>query len=379
MRRKGSNNDEGDEQMSDSRSSPGHPSSGGKVLIVDDQAYICELLSQWLTSEGYECAHASNGEDACKALQESDFSLLISDIMMPGMSGMTLLSKVRKHYDDVAVIMATGVSDRKTAIQALKLGAYGYVIKPFDQNEVLINVANALERRRLVLQSRDYEHRLEEEVWNRTLEIRQTEEEITLHLAAAAEYRDEVTGAHIRRIGLYAGTLAEALGKGVDWIDSIRLAAPMHDIGKIGIPDLILFKPGKLTCKEFEVVKTHAVIGAKILGESKVPLLRMAAEIALSHHERWDGSGYPKGLAGGDIPLVGRLVALADVYDALVTDRPYRAAMPNDEAIAIVKSGRGRHFDPDLLDVFLREFWQFKNIQQSVKDVMKQSRNERGT
>ncbi len=256
-----------------------------KVLVVDDEPYISRILCRWLTREGFDCVTSASTEEALRLLEQDSFSLVVSDITMPGRSGMELLALARERYPDVAVIMVTAVDDRNTAIRALELGAYGYVIKPFEQNEVIINVANALERRRLVLESRKYQQRLEEEVRERTADIRRREEEIALRLVAAAEYRDESTGAHIRRIGLYSAALAEAAGWQKQLVDDIRVAATMHDIGKIGVPDHILLKPGKLTPEEFEVVKKHPEIGAGILEGSKAPLLRLAEEIPLSHHE----------------------------------------------------------------------------------------------
>ena len=338
-----------------------------RILIVDDEAYICEILSRWLGAVGYRCTTALSAEKAWELLQHENFSLLVSDIIMPGKSGVELLSQVKERFkEEVAVIMVTAVDDRAMAIQALELGAYGYIIKPFDQNEFLISVANALERRHLVLERQAYEHQLEEEVRERTADVHSREAEIVLRLMTAAEYRDDETGAHIRRIGMYASALAEAIGQRPEEIRNIRLAAPMHDIGKIGVPDAILLKPGRLTPREFDVVKTHTDIGARILGESRIPLLLMARRIALSHHEKWDGSGYPQGLAKKEIPKVARAVAIADVYDALVTDRIYRPAFPEAEALAVMAKEKGRSFDPDLFELFLSLLPKFRQIRGSM-------------
>jgi putative two-component system response regulator len=194
----------------------------------------------------------------------------------------------------------------------------------------------------------NYENTLEEEVRQRTGQIREREEEIVLRLVQAAEYRDDETGEHIRRVGRYASEIARAAGWTAVETDNIRLAAPMHDVGKIGVPDAILRKPGKLTPEEFVVIQTHPTIGARILERSKVPLLEMARDIALCHHEKWDGSGYPRGLRGEDIPISARIVAVCDVYDALVSDRVYRLAYPKDEALAIMSESNGKHFDPSV-------------------------------
>ncbi len=327
--------------------------TGSRVLIVDDEAYICKTIARWLVPEGYECVLASNVDEALVELGRQPFELIISDITMPGRNGLELLDEVKRHYDRTAVLMATAVDQRNTAIHALELGAYGYMIKPFDKNEFVINVANALERRRLYLESQDYGRRLEQEVRARTAEIRQREEEIALRLVWASEYRDDDTGEHIRRIGLYAAEMARNLGWSASAVDDIRVAAPMHDVGKIGISDNVLLKPGRLTPEEFEIIKTHTTMGAKILGGSDIPLLQLAERIALWHHEKWDGSGYPDGLAGEAIPQEARIVAILDVYDALSHDRVYRKAMPEEKVMAILKEGRGTHFDPQIYDAFL--------------------------
>ena len=333
-----------------------------KVLVVDDEPAIRQILYRWLTAEGYECLLAYDGQAAWELLQAHDCSLLISDIMMPGLAGMDLLGRVRESGMDLAVIMITGLDDRHTAIRALEMGAFGYLIKPFDQNEVMINVVNALERLRLQRARLAYEHELEAKVRERTGEIRMREEEIVMRLVAASEYRDDETGDHIRRMGLYAEALARALGWSIEQTEMIRLAAPMHDIGKIGIADDILLKPGGLTEDEYCVMKRHTVIGAGILNNSEIPMIQMAHTVALHHHEHWDGSGYPHGLAGEDIPLAARIVAFADVYDALMTNRVYRAAYPEDEALAILAAGRDNYFDPTIYDCAAELYDAFRRI-----------------
>jgi putative two-component system response regulator len=289
-------------------------------------------------------------------------------MMMPGKSGLELLSVVKKQSPDIAVIMVTAVDDRKIAIQALRLGAYGYVIKPFDLNEIIINVVNALERRRLAIQSKEYETRLENDVSSRTAEIHHREEEICLRLTAACEYRDEETGSHIRRIGLYASVMAEELGWKKTTVDEIRVAAPMHDIGKIGVPDNILLKQGKLTDAEFEIIKKHTTIGAELLSGSDISLLSMAKDIALSHQEKWDGSGYPHGLKGEAIPESARIVAIIDVYDALVHKRIYRPPLPEEEAMRIITNDKGIHFDPRIFDAFIRVLPKLRQVRMEVQD-----------
>jgi putative two-component system response regulator len=339
-----------------------------KILVVDDEEFIADLLQRWFIVEGYHCETVSNGIDALKMLEQDEFDLVVSDITMPLMSGIELLEIVRNRWPDIAVLMATAISDRETAVHALRVGAYGYSIKPFDRNELLINVANALERRRVTLLMREYEQDLEQKVRERTAQVRQREEQIVVRLLSAAEFRDDETGAHIRRIGLYSAVMAKELGWDHQAVDDMRLAAPMHDVGKIGVPDRILQKPGRLTAEEWEIMKTHTTIGGKILDDPDVPLLRLAREIALSHHEKWVGTGYPLGLSGEAIPESGRIVAVVDVYDALVHNRCYKPAYPEEEALAIIRDGMGSHFDPRILDCFFSLLPALRRIREEVQD-----------
>jgi putative two-component system response regulator len=342
-------------------------SNAANILIVDDEPDVCELLSRWLTSEGYSCDTATNGRMAVQLLEQKEFDLLISDIMMPGMSGIDLLKVVRGLFLDTAVVMVTAVADRKTAVLALDLGAYGYVIKPFDENEILISVVNAMERRRLTLLSQKYERSLEAKVEERTRQLRQREEEIVLRMISAVGHRHDETGSHVRRIGFYAAAMAKSLGWTPESVNYIQLAAAMHDVGKIGIPDTILLKPGKLTREEFEVIKTHTTIGAAILDESDVSLIQMAREIALSHHEKWDGSGYPQGLIEEATPESARIVGVVDVYDAMASDRVYRPALPENEALSLMKIAKGESFDPRILDCFLDLLTEIRRIREEVR------------
>ena len=339
-----------------------------EILIVDDEPHICDLLTRWFTADGYRCTYAASGETALGLLAGKKFGLVVSDIMMPGMSGIDLLKAIRIFSADTAIIMATAVGDRQTAIMSLELGAYGYVLKPFDRNEILISVANALERRRVTLVMREYERNLEQKIVERTAQVRQREEQIIFRLLSASEDRDDETGAHIRRIGMYSAAMAGELGWEPEAVDDIRLAAPMHDVGKIGIPDRILQKPAKLTPSEFEIMKTHTSIGGRILDNPDVPLLQMAKEIALSHHEKWNGSGYPSGLVGEAIPEAGRIVAVVDVYDALVYDRVYRAALPEEQALSMINAGNGTHFEPRMVDCFMSLLPAIRRIRAKIKE-----------
>ncbi len=337
-----------------------------RILIVDDEKYICVAISRWLQPEGYNCVMAHDYNEAVACLEQDEFQLLISDINMPGKSGIELLRVTKERYPRTAILMATAVDERNTAIHALELGAYGYLIKPFDKNEFMINVASALERRKHELRSKEYELQLEQEVRDRTADIRNREEEIALRLVWASEFRDDTTGEHIRRIGLFSAFLAEALGYPKSFVDDIRIASPMHDVGKIGVPDHILLKPARLTFEEFEIIKKHTEIGAGILGGSNIPLLQFASSIALSHHERWNGNGYPQGLAGEDIPEAARIVAIVDEFDALSYDRVYRNAYSREKVLEILHEVSDDHFEPRIFECFMDILPSIRDMQASM-------------
>ena len=345
--------------------------AGPRVLVCDDDPFIREILCRWLADEGYPCDTAADAGEALALLDRRDYALLLSDIRMPGASGIDLLTTIKRRHPDLAVVMVTAIEEKDVAVRALELGAYGYIIKPFDLSEVVINVVNALERRRLVLEGRRYEETLERKVREQTRSIRATQEEIALRLIAASEFRDDETGAHIRRIGRYAEVLAAGMGRGPAAAETLRLASPMHDVGKIGIPDAILQKPGSLDPEERRVMEAHTSIGSRILAGTGIELLDVAEQIALSHHERWDGSGYPRGLAGGEIPEPARIVAVLDVYDALVHPRVYRPALPEAEALRILEEGKGRHFDPVILDLFMEALPDIRAICAEIRDAGK--------
>ncbi len=323
-----------------------------KILIVDDEENVRLLISRIVAGEGYTHETAACVEEALTKLAEGGYSLLISDINMPGQDGIALLRNVRQNYPDLAVIMVTAVDNRLTAKETLAMGAYGYVIKPFERNALIINIVNALRRRDLEIASRRHNEELEALVKQRTEELWQSRDETIQKLAKAAEFRDNETALHTVRVGEYCGTLARAMGLDEDYCERIRAAAPLHDVGKIGIPDSILLKPGRLTPEEFEVIKSHSEIGYRILGDSISEVLNLGGVISLTHHEKYNGKGYPNALSGEYIPLVGRIAAICDVFDALITKRVYKEAMSVDEAMAIIKAERGQHFDPELVDLF---------------------------
>ena len=353
-----------------------------RVLIIDDEEPIRRLLGYMLQSHGYESVLASDAREARLRLAETSFALVLCDVNMPGESGMDLVRNVLGLYPHTAVIMVTGLDSTVLANAALDMGAFGYIIKPFEANEVLINVANALRRRCLEMESRLYRENLEDVVKTRTMalqqalqwleksekELRLSREETIQRLAIAAEYRDSATAQHIQRMSHYCELLARRYGLSAERCDLIRTASPMHDIGKIGTPDHVLLKPGKFTQDEFNVIAQHAEIGYRILAGSDAEILNVAATIALTHHERWDGSGYPRKLKGEAIPIEGRIASIADAFDALTTARVYKPAFDFDHAVDLMSKHRGEHFDPELLDVFLASLNEIKRIHEEYAD-----------
>lgn len=337
------------------------------VLVVDDDELVLRSLRRMLERQGYRCEVAASALEAREQLASGSFSVVLCDVHMPGESGLELVRHIRNTYSDTATVMISGADDPQIADTALRNGAYGYVIKPFRSNEVQINVINALRRRELEIETRNHRLRLEQMVADRTAELerlidqlrqahrdlRRSNEEIIQRLAKAAEFRHDETADHIKRMSLYCDLLARRLGHDDLRCEMIRLASPLHDVGKLGIPDSILLKPGPLTKAETEHVRRHAEIGYRLLSGSGFRLLDLAARIARSHHERFDGQGYPDRLAGEDIPPEARIAAVADVFDALSSHRVYKAAYPIDKCVSIIRQGRGTHFDPDVVDCFL--------------------------
>jgi putative two-component system response regulator len=312
------------------------------------------MIARMVTSGGeWECETAADAAEARMLLARRGFALVICDVNMPGESGTDLTRWIREHHPDVAVLMATGIDDPQLAQSVLELGAYGYLVKPFKRHEVQINVANALGRRRLELENRDHRALLEQRVEARTQELRRSREETIRRLSLAIEFRSRETGEHVERIGNGAALIARRLRLNPGRCELIRLAAPLHDVGKIGISDEILLKPEPLTAAERERMENHAEIGYRLLTGSGSDLLETAATIAWTHHERWDGIGYPRRLAGEAIPIEGRITAVMDVFDALTHDRVYRPAMTMDRALETIRAGRERHFDPAIVDAFL--------------------------
>jgi putative two-component system response regulator len=339
--------------------------AGGQVqatiLVVDDEAPVRNLLAMWLTSHKYRCVRADSVAAARRCLETESIDLITADINMPGGSGIDLLRHVLQSHPDLPVLMLTGNRDTESAIEALNAGAFGYLLKPARAEEFLAQVNHGLELHRLRIGRRRYTEGLEQQVREQTKEIRLAHEETIHRLVHAAACRDLETGAHIVRTAVFSEILARAAGWAPAEVERIRMAAPMHDIGKIGVPDAILRKPAGLTRDEYEVMKQHTIIGAKLLARSNSSILLMAREIALCHHERWDGTGYPAGLAGDAIPEAARILSIVDVYDALTSDRPYRRAMKEEEVLKMMRAEQGRQFDPVLLATFFSVLEQIRH------------------
>lgn len=355
------------------------------VLIVDDEPRNRAALADVLSAQGYTISQASDGVEALVAIRAMEPDAILLDISMPRMDGLGVLRALRK--DDtlrhIPVVVITGHDDSRKRLEALELGADDFLMKPPHLPELLARVRTLLRVKAYNDHMRDHQKELEAEVNQRTSEIQRTVEELldahrklraasldTIYrLTRAAEYRDDDTGNHVRRISNYTAAISRRMGLDAEVVDSILYASPMHDVGKIGIPDRILLKAGKLADDEFALMKQHTTIGAGILESSTNDILLLARSIALTHHEKWDGSGYPVGLQGEDIPLSGRIVAVADVFDALTSRRPYKEPWPLDKSIDIIRQGRSKHFDPSAVDAFLDIRDEIGSIMQTHNDA----------
>lgn len=328
-----------------------------RILIVDDEVDNVELVQRILEADGYtRIESTSDAREVAGHTRDFDPDLILLDIMMPHMSGHDVLRRLQERdlYDPSRpVLVLTSDHSRQAQREAWAAGAKDFVTKPLSPSEVRMRVRNLIETRLLHLELREHNEILEDRVRERTAALEEARLQVLFRLARAAEYRDDETGQHTRRVGRSAARIAEALGMTASEVTSIRIAAPLHDVGKIGVPDSILLSTGRLTEEEFEIMKTHCVIGAELLSSEDVPLLDLAAEIALSHHERWDGAGYPNGLAAAGIPLSGRIVAVADAFDALTTARPYKQAWSFDEAMGEVTDLSGVAYDPEVVEAFV--------------------------
>lgn len=357
--------------------------SGGRILVVDDEEFNQEILNDRLVEQGYEVVLASNGEEALQKVKEFSIDLILLDIMMPKLDGYEVTRRLKKGKETkiIPIVMVTALKDLSSRVKALEAGCDDFLGKPVEAIELKARVKSLLKIKAYHDHMRNYQKELEGEVAQRTSQLREALSKIkgasleTIHrLSRAAEYKDEDTAAHIQRMSHYSVIISKKMGMNSDFVEGIRYAAPMHDAGKIGIPDRILLKAGKLDQKEWEVMKEHAAIGAKILEGSKTKFIQMGEVIALNHHEKWDGNGYPNGLKGQNIPLAGRITAVADVFDALLSKRPYKESFPLEKSMEIIEEGKGNHFDPEVVDAFFAASDEIMTINKVILDNNFQSK-----
>lgn len=365
-----------------------------KIMIVDDESINIQVARKYLALAGYTDFVVSQDPTKVIGLLDSEQpDLLLLDIMMPRVSGLDILRDLRaqERFTSLPVLILTAADDRQTKSQALSLGATDFLPKPVDPIDLVPRVRNALVLKAHHDHLRNHALELERQVRERTVELEESRKEVIRCLARAAEYRDNETGRHIFRVGRYVGIIARELGYSESDAELLEQAALLHDVGKIGIPDAILLKPGRLDPEEFECIQkhcnfgkrifermttdeltaygAHTTLGAKIIEQCRAPMLELAGRIALTHHEKWDGTGYPLGLAGEDIPLEGRITAVADVFDALSSKRPYKPAFPLEKCFSILQDGRAKHFDPTVLDAFFARRAEIVSTQIEYADV----------
>ncbi len=349
-----------------------------KILVVDDDPVNLMLLETILQQLGYQVSKAATGREALEMAKKERPSIILLDIMLPDISGLEVCKtlKSQKELATTPIVMVTALGDRDSKLKGLEVGADEYLVKPIDRVELLLRVKNLLKVKAYNDYLEGIKGLLEREVNKRTLELQEAYKkldeaylEIIQRLGRAAEYRDDETGEHIQRMSRYCQILAREMGLSLEQQKEILYASPMHDVGKIGIPDSILLKKGPLTPEEFEIMKQHTVIGAQILSGSQHPVLKMAEILALTHHEKWDGTGYPQGLKGEEIPLEGRICCLADVFDACTSHRVYRPAMENEEVLKMIRREAGKHFDPTIVEAFFDVLTEIEEVQKTFKDT----------
>jgi len=361
-----------------------------RILTIDDENLIRETIAAYLENKGFVVFEARNGRLGVDCFVAERPDLVLVDLRMPEMDGLEVLARLREISPDTPTIVVSGTGVLRDALEAIRRGAWDYVTKPIQDMDVLgLAVDKALERKRLLRENKAYQENLEELVRARTAEVEDTRRQIMQRLSRAAEFKDNETGRHVVRVGEISALLGRAMGLSDTECDRLRECAPLHDLGKIGIPDAILLKPGPLAPQERETMKRHCLYGCEILGPlgslqdarswcsdplaptngtERNPLLLLARTLALLHHERFDGQGYPFGLEGEDIPLTARIVALVDVYDALRSSRPYKKAFSEAESLEILRQGAGTQFDPHLVTVFFAQLDAIRAIQDKWKD-----------
>ncbi len=333
-----------------------------KILVVDDEKCNLRLIEAFLVNEGYEIALAENGKQALSQVQKNVPDIILLDAMLPDIDGFKIAKELKENGKTklTPIVMVTSLSETNDRIKALEAGIDDFLTKPIDRTELIARVRSLLKVKHYNDHMVHYQAQLETEVEKRSEQLKQALHKIrevsfdTIHrLSRAAEYKDKDTAAHIVRMSRYAAAVAEKMGMSAEKTESILYASPMHDVGKIGIPDQILLKPAKLDAEEWKIMEQHTVHGAHILEGSGSDFLKLAEEIALTHHEKWDGSGYPRQLKETQIPLPGRITAIADVFDALTSKRPYKEPFSIEKSLDIIKGSRSTHFDPDVVDAFL--------------------------
>lgn len=354
------------------------------ILVVDDQLQNIELLEAFLAPQGYYMLRANSGDAALSTLKEVAVDLILLDVMMPGMDGFEVTRRVRENpaLRQLPIVLVTALRDKDDHLKGVEAGCDDFISKPVDKIELLARVRALLKVKAYHDLIDAYQQQLESEIATRTQELHQSladtkaaSLEIIHRLSSASESRDASTGRHICRMSHYSAVIARQMELSNDQVELVLYAAPMHDLGKIGIPDRILLKPARLSPLEWEIMKKHTLIGADILKDSDIELLRVGELIARTHHEKWDGSGYPAGLRGVEIPLYGRIVAVADVFDAMTSARPYKEAIGVDATLDTIRAGRGNHFDPDIVDAFCGAFDEIRAIKQEY-DASEQQEDE---
>jgi putative two-component system response regulator len=344
------------------------------ILVVDDEERNVKLLETLLRAEGYATLSAANGHAALEIAASRQPDLILLDIMMPDLDGFATVARLKAdpRTQRVPVIMVTALDDRESKLRALEAGAEEFLSKPIDRADLRVRVRNLLRLKEYGDFLVHHNELLGEQVKQRTAQLEEAYRDTLLTLVRAAEHKDEETGRHVRRISHYCRMLAAALDLPAEFQGHIYLASPMHDVGKIGIPDHILLKAGPFTPEEWRIMRTHSALGASILATGNSPYTRMGAEIALNHHERWDGSGYPNGLKGEAIPLAARIMQICDVYDALRSRRPYKPPLDHAPVVEIITRGDGRtlpeHFDPAVLACFVAQAARFAAIHEQHGD-----------
>lgn len=348
-----------------------NPVKNGTILIIDDKPVNVKYLEKLLEMNGFTNIHSEqDSRNALHRIKDLKPNVLLLDLNMPHVSGFDILQDLQKEsfFNKISVLVLTANQDERYRHRALDLGALDYLEKPLDNQEVVLRITNMISANLYSRFLEDQKSVLEDMVSAQTREILETQLAIIHRLGKAAEYKDNETGMHILRMSKVSWIVAKELGLSPDHCELLLHASPMHDIGKIGIPDQILLKPGRLDEEERKIMNTHTTIGGEIIGKSEIQLLQMAKVIAETHHEKWDGTGYPLGLKETEIPIEGRIVAIADVFDALVSERPYKKAWPVEDALQLIKENRGKHFDPAVVDAFLNRLDEILRIRSENPD-----------